>query len=337
MRACISASLAVLLLLFGLPWLTAKVEGPAVPPAEEPADESVEGEALSADANVVLRVWDGEKTQEMTVAEYLPGVVRGEMPATFELEALKAQAVAERTYIYYKIETGGKENHPDADVCMSPACCNAYTPADKAAERWGDKAEEYEARIQEAVKATDGQVMLYEDQPILAAFHSSSDGVTANSGDVWFSNLPYLTSVASPEGESNVPNYYSVKEIPLAEFKATFLAAHPEAVFPEDAASWIGAPVHNDSGRVETITIGGVNVEGTEVRSIFGLRSASFTVETGNEKVTFRVTGYGHGVGMSQYGANEMARQGKTWQEILQWYYTGVRLDSYRPHTVQDS
>ena len=330
MRACISASLAVLLLLFGLPWLTATVEKPAAPPTDKESKET-----LSADESVMLRVWDGEKTQEMTVAEYLPGVVRGEMPATFEMEALKAQAVAERTYIYYKIETGGKESHPDADVCMSPACCNAYTPADKAAQRWGDKAEEYEARIQEAVHATDGQVMLYEDQPILAAFHSSSDGKTASSGDVWVSNLPYLTSVASPEGESNVPNYYSVKEIPLAEFKSTFLAAHPEAVFPENANAWIGEAEHNNSGRVEKIPIGGVSVDGTEVRSLFGLRSASFTTETDGEKVTFRVTGYGHGVGMSQYGANEMARQGKTWQEILQWYYTGVRLDSYCPHTVQ--
>lgn len=332
MRTCISASLAVLLVLFGLPWLTASVEEPSTPPLEEETET-----VLSADESVTLRVWDGEKTQEMTVAEYLPGVVRGEMPATFEMEALKAQAVAERTYIYYKIETGGKESHPDADVCMSPACCNAYTPADKAAERWGDKAGEYEQRIQEAVKATDGQVMLYKDQPILAAFHSSSDGMTASSGDVWVSDLPYLTSVASPEGESNVPNYYSVKEIPLEEFKSTFLAAHPEAVFSEDTASWIGAPVHNDSGRVETIAIGGVSVQGTEVRSLFGLRSASFTVDIEGDKVTFHVTGYGHGVGMSQYGANEMARQGKTWQEILQWYYTGVQLDSYRPHTVQAS
>ncbi len=332
MRACISASVLMLVLLFGLPWMTATVEEPESPPAPNEVQEEA-----TADAQVTLRVWDGETTREMTVAEYLPGVVRGEMPAAFEMEALKAQAVAERTYIYYKIETGGKDSHPDADVCMSPACCSAYTPADKAAERWGDKAEEYEARIQEAVHATDGQVMLYEEQPILAVFHSSSAGKTASSGDVWASNLPYLTSVDSPEGESSVPNYYSVKEIPLSEFKTTFLAAHPEAVFSEDAASWIGSPELNPSGRVEKIAIGGVVVEGTEVRQLFGLRSASFTVETDGEKVTFRVTGYGHGVGMSQYGANEMARQGKTWQEILQWYYTGVRLDHYRPHTVQAS
>ena len=329
MRACIAAGLAAALLLFTLPLLTAAPSSPVLPEKEET-------EELSEDEKVTLRVWDGEQTQEMTVAEYLPGVVRGEMPASFEMEALKAQAVAERTYIYYKMETGGKPAHPDADVCMSPKCCSAYTSREAAAERWGEKAQEYEARIQEAVQSTDGQVMLYEDRPIFAAFHSSSDGVTAASGDVWMSDLPYLTSVASPEGESSVPNYYSVKEIPAEEFQSTFLAACPEAEFSDDPAEWITDPVRNGSGRIETVTIGGVETEGTEVRSLFDLRSASFTAEADAEKVTFHVTGYGHGVGMSQYGANEMARQGKTWREILAWYYHGVTIGEYRPHTVQE-
>ena len=329
MRSCIAASLVLLLILFALPSLTVSRRQTVTPPEESMTEPS-------KDEKVTLRVWDGEQTREMTMAEYLPGVVRGEMPASFEMEALKAQAVAERTYIYYKMETGGKPAHPDADVCMDPACCSAYTSKEAAAERWGDEAAEFEARIQEAVRTTDGQVLLYEDRPIFAAFHSSSDGVTAASGDVWVSDLPYLASVSSPEGESSVPNYYSVKEIPAKEFQETFLAAYPEASFGEDPAEWITDSVPNGSGRVENVTIGGTAVEGTKVRKLFGLRSASFTAEADEEKVTFHVTGFGHGVGMSQYGANEMARQGKTWQEILTWYYTGVTIGTYCPNTVQE-
>ena len=189
---------------------------------------------------------------------------------------------------------------------------------------------ENEKRIQQAVQDTDGQVMLYGGEPIFAAFHSSSDGVTANSGDVWVKNLPYLVSVESPEGEE-VPNYYSVKTMTATEFRETFTKRYPEAGFGDDPASWVQDVQLNDSGRVETVTIGGVNVEGTDVRSVFSLRSASFTVECSEEEVTFRVTGYGHGVGMSQYGANALAKEGKTWQEILHWYYTDVTLGTYAP------
>lgn len=325
MRDCITAAVLGTLLLFGTVWLG------AASPEQDGGAEPLPEENVRLDEQVMLTVWDGEAVRRMSVAEYLPGVVRGEMPATFLPEALKAQAVAERTYIYYKVTTGSKPGHPDAAVCMSPACCSAYTDAQTAADKWGDRAAEYEARIQEAVQATDGQVLLYGGEPILAAFHSSSDGVTANSGDVWVKNLPYLASVSSPERAENVPNYYSVKTFDAAEFQQIFSAACPEAVFSADPAEWITDSVRNASGRVETVKIGGVRVEGTEVRSLFSLRSASFTAEATAQEVTFRVTGYGHGVGMSQYGANELAGQGKTWQEILHWYYTDVTIAAYAP------
>ena len=325
MKDCVTASVILLLLVFGLPWLMAEED------AETPGESAPPQETVMLDEQTVLTVWDGEAVQEMTVAAYLPGVVRGEMPATFAMEALKAQAVTARTYLYYKVTTGSKPGHPDAAVCMFPDCCAAYTAQDKAAEKWGDKAAEYEAKIQQAVQETDGQVMFYDGQPILAAFHSSSDGVTANSGDVWVKNLPYLVSVESPESGDSVPNYYSVKTFGAAEFQKTFAAAHSEAAFGDDPASWVKDAVRNGSGRVENVTIGGVTVEGTEVRTMFGLRSASFTVECTKEEVTFRVTGYGHGVGMSQYGANTLAGEGKTWQEILHWYYTDVTIAAWTP------
>jgi len=335
MKSCVAAGIVLTLLLFGGGWAVCGEESALsedAPAAEKPEDEPP---VVSPDARTVLKVWDGEAVREMAMEEYLPGVVRGEMPASFEEEALKAQAVAERTYIYYKMSTGGKASHPDADVCMSPACCTAYTSAQKAADKWGDKAEEYEARIRRAVTETDGQVMLYGGEPIFAAFHSSSAGVTANSGDVWVKDLPYLASVKSPEGEDSVPNYYSVKTVAAAEFKKIFSAEYPAAQFSADTKDWIGQITLNDSDRVERVVIGGVSVEGTEVRSLYGLRSASFTVETEADAVIFRVTGYGHGVGMSQYGANELAKQGKTWREILAWYYTGVSIESYAPETLK--
>ena len=232
-----------------------------VPDADPGQTGTVPGQS-AADGAVLLRGWGGEQVVEMTMAEYLPGVVRGEMPASFHQQALDAQAVAERTFICYHMASGRKAEHPDADVCMDYHCCNAYTSAQAAAEKWGEHAAEYEAKIQQAVRDTDGQVILYNGQPILAAFHSSSAGVTANSGDVWVSTLPYLHSVKSPEGEGSVPNYYSVRELPAAEFQQTFLAAHPEASFAGAPETWITGRTENASGRVETVTIGGVTVEG---------------------------------------------------------------------------
>lgn len=257
-----AAGLLLTVLLFGGGWLSSGA-APDVSRSVPGADPGQTGENAgqpAADADTVLRVWDGEQVVEMTMAEYLPGVVRGEMPAAFHQQALDAQAVAERTFIYYHMASGRKAAHPDADVCMDYRCCNAYTSAQAAAEKWGDHAAEYEAKVQQAVRDTDGQVILYNGQPILAAFHSSSAGVTANSGDVWVSTLPYLHSVESPEGEDTVPNYYSVKEIPAAEFQQTFLAAYPEASFAGGPETWITGRVENASGRVESICIGGVTV-----------------------------------------------------------------------------
>ena len=287
---------------------------------EEPIHLLPPGEIDSART---LRVLDGDTVTEMSFSDYLQGVLRAEMPASFQEDALRAQAVAARTYTYYKMQNGG--NHGDtADICTDHTCCQAFLAKEKAADNWGKNAERYEAKIENAVSATDGQVMLYGGTPILAVFHSSSAGETWNSGQVWAQDLPYLQSVSSPEGEG-VPNYYSTVELTEAEFREKFLAARPEADLSGPASEWIRDPV-TDGVHVERITIGGVPVSGPSVRSIFGLRSASFTVETGDGKITFYVTGYGHGVGMSQYGANAMAESGSSWQEILAHYYTGVTL-----------
>lgn len=312
-------------LLFALPVFTVTVvRGQrASEQPEEPIHLLPPGEIDSART---LRVLDGDTVTEMSFSDYLQGVLRAEMPASFAQDALCAQAVAARTYTYYKMQNGG--NHGDtADICTDHSCCQAFLGKDRAAENWGKNAGRYEAKIENAVSATDGQVMLYGGAPILAVFHSSSAGETWNSGEVWAQDLPYLQSVSSPEGEG-VPNYYSTVELTEAEFREKFLAARPEADLSGPASGWIRDPVM-DGVHVESVTIGGVSVSGPSVRSIFGLRSASFTAEAGDGKITFYVTGYGHGVGLSQYGANAMAEAGSTWREILEHYYTGVTIGTW--------
>lgn len=333
MRQSAAAALALTVLLFGGAYLAAGKH-----PAQETEpdggavrEQSAQGQK---DGGVQLAVKNGDAVEIMALDAYLQGVVRGEMPASFELEALKAQAAAERTYIYYQLAAGRKEAHPNADVCTDPSCCNAWLSEEAAREKWGGNFDGWESRIEEAVAATDGQVALYDGQPILAVFHSSSAGKTAGAGDVWSGDMPYLRSVDSPEGEETVPNYYSAAEFTAAEAKALLAQAHPELTFSGGPDKWFGAVEKDESGRVGTVEVCGAPLRGVEVRRIFSLRSACFTIDAAADRVTFRVTGYGHGVGMSQYGANELARQGRTWQEILLWYYADIAIGP-APETVQ--
>lgn len=320
MRKYAAAGVVLTVLLFGGAYLAAGG------PAAEPEPAAPETAAVHHDRDVTLTIQDGDTTEQMTLERYLTGVVRGEMPASFEMEALRAQAAAERSYVYYQLAAGRKDAHPNADFCTDHTCCSAYLSETAAREKWGGDFAPWNTRVEQAVSDTDGQVVLYNGRPILAVFHSSSAGRTAAAGDVWSGDLPYLVSVDSPEGEETVPNYYSTVTFTAAEAKEKLLAAHPELKLSGTPDRWFGAAAENGSGRVETVSVGGTDIEGTELRRIFGLRSACFTVAADSESVTFRVTGYGHGVGMSQYGANQLAREGKTWQEILEWYYTGATV-----------
>ena len=320
MRKYAAAGLVLTVLLFGGAYLAAGG------PAAEPEPAAPETAAVHHDRDVTLTIQDGDTTEQMTLERYLTGVVRGEMPASFEMGALRAQAAAERSYVYYQLAAGRKDAHPDADFCTDHTCCSAYLSETAAREKWGGDFAPWNTRVEQAVSDTDGQVVLYNGRPILAVFHSSSAGRTAAAGDVWSGDLPYLVSVDSPEGEETVPNYYSTVTFTAAEAKEKLLAAHPELKLSGTPDRWFGAAAENGSGRVKTVSVGGTDIEGTELRRIFGLRSACFTVAADSESVTFRVTGYGHGVGMSQYGANQLAREGKTWQEILEWYYTGATV-----------
>lgn len=331
LRQTVGAGVLLWVLLFLPAFLLApreeKEEHPLL--SESQAVSSVAEVVEKGDSSRSLHLWNGDAVVELSVEEYLQGVLRGEMPAAFHIEALKAQTVAERTYLYYQMEVGAKASHPQADVCTDPGCCTAYLTEAAAREKWGTAFEECNKKIVEAVSATDGQVMYYGGEPIMAVFHSSSAGMTATSGEVWTADLPYLVSVESPESAETVPNYYSVNTFTAEEFRERFVAAYPAAKLEGAAKNWVTNVMRTETGRVETASVGGVQVTGQELRNIFSLRSTSFTVEGVEKEITFRVTGYGHGVGMSQYGANTLAQEGKTWREILQWYYTGVTIEDY--------
>ena len=281
MKKVVAVALLLALVLFLIP-LGVRQERKT---QEKNTDQPDQALTLPDSGRTLTILVDGQ-VQEMDLNQYLWGVVAAEMPASFEEEALKAQA------------------------------------------NWGENAAAYTDKITQAVAETNNQVILYEGQLISAVFHSSSGETTQDAVAVWGNSVPYLQSVESPEGEE-VPNFHSQVTFTAQEFKDTYLAAQPEAVLEGEPASWFGEITLTNGGSVGTIVIGGVTVTGVQARQIFGLRSAAFTVETTADSVTFQVTGFGHGVGMSQYGANAMAADGSTYTEILQHYYTGVTVEEY--------
>ena len=277
-------------------------------------------ETPKGDAETVFSVLADGELRETTMADYLIGVVAAEMPASFEPEALKAQAVAARTYILDRA-AHPVEAHRDAAVCADPGCCCAYISDKEMRENWGSDYRKNLRRIRAAVRETDGQRLTYEGEPIRAVFHSSSGGQTEASAALWGA-VPYLVSVSSPETAETVPGFETTVTVSAAEAQTAL-----EVTLPEDPAQWLGETVRDDAGRVETITIGGKTMTGAEARSLFSLRSTNFTAEAADGNLVFHVIGSGHGVGMSQYGANVMAQQGAGYREILAHYYPGTVLE----------
>ena len=330
MRTVVATALILLLAVFLAPMLFlggppgAPEETEPLPTATLPIDRTAITPGSDESRLIRVRLEDGT-VATLTLADYLWRVVAAEMPASFETEALRAQAVTARTYTLYQMSIGANPNHPEADMCTDISCCQAYLDPEQAAANWGDGASAYAAKITDAVSSTDGQAIFYEGELIDAVFFSSAAGRTLDSVEVWGGSVPYLAGVESPEGEE-VPNYHTTVTVPLEEFQAAFLAQYPQADLSGDPSGWFQNLQPTSSGGVDTVDVGGVSVKGTALRSLFGLRSANFTVTTGADGVTFSVTGYGHGVGMSQYGANAMAKEGATWQEILEHYYTGVTI-----------
>ena len=265
--------------------------------------------------------------------EYLVGVVSAEVPAEFEKEAIKAQAVAARTYIYNKYKKftenpeTAPEEHKDASVCTDYRHCCAYYNTEQLQKLHGEEwMAEFYPKIQKAVSDTAGEIISYEGEPIVAVFHASSGGCrTENSQEVWTSPVPYLVSVESP-GEDKREGYNSTVTISCDKFKEIINNAHPEAQLTDDRNNWFGDMTFTAGNSINYINIGKTAIRGTQMRSLFGLKSACFEISMLNDIITFNVHGSGHGVGMSQHGANLMAKEGKSYKDILTHYYTGVEI-----------
>ncbi len=316
----------MLLLSFILPLLlTSPASIPAsaaVPSAPPTAEITTAAPAVLADS-MRIQLSRAGGSSSITMRDYLIGVVAAEMPASFGIEALKAQAVASRSYALYTLR---EKKHGDMDLCDNPACCSACSNLSALREKWGLNFDVYYDKVKSAVEATDGEYLSYEGEPILAVFHSSSYGSTESSENVWSSPKPYLKAVSTPETADRVTNLFTTVAVSLTDFRETILKKHPGAVFGEDAGQWISSMLYDESGRVNYAIVGGVKTAGTELRQLFNLRSAAFTYRLENGAIIFSVSGYGHGVGMSQYGANILAATGKKYGDILKTYYTGAQI-----------
>ena len=275
----------------------------------EPAQEDVRILVLNKEGQAI----------EMGLRDYLTAVVLAEMPVSFEDEALKAQSVVARTYIMRA--AGGASKHESAAVCMDSACCQGYMAPETFLAKGGK--EQDVQRIRELVAATDGEVLTYGGELIEATYFSCSGGVTENAVAVWGTDVPYLRSVESP-GEEHAAHFTDTVTFGSGEFASKLgisLTGKP--------AGWFSETTYTEGGGVATMKIGTETFSGTQLRKLLGLRSTAFEVSTVDDRIIVTTHGYGHRVGMSQYGADAMAVAGSTYPEILTYYYQGTELAVY--------
>ena len=265
--------------------------------------------------------------EELPLDTYLYGVVSSEMPASFEKEALKAQAVVARTYTIYKIQNNSQK-HEGADICDNSACCQAWISKEDRLAKWEESTrEEYWNKIVTAVEETKGKIITYEGKPINAFFHANSGGKTETTLNVWGgSGYPYLQTVATT-GEEGYTQYQSEVICTKQEFTDKIKEKHSDFTIDFSQENCIQVLEYTDGDRVKTIQIGNLSFSGVEIRTIFGLRSANFTITIEGDNIKFSVLGYGHGVGMSQTGADSMAKAGSDYVEIIKHFYTGVEVE----------
>ena len=253
----------------------------------------------------------------MALEKYVLGVVLAEMPAEFEEEALKAQAVVARTYALRRLSR--QDRHTDVAVCTQSACCQAYMTEEEFLQ--GGEPQSALDKIKRAVEATEGQVLTYDAEIIEATYFSCSGGRTEDAVAVWGEVIPYLLAVDSP-GEESAEKYSETLHFTAKEFADALgrgLTGDPD--------SWLGKRTLTDGGGVDTIVIGGITYTGTQLRQLLGLNSTAFTIWAESGGITVQTRGKGHRVGMSQYGANAMALSGSDYTEILAHYYQGTRID----------
>lgn len=310
----IPAILFFLAILFLLP------KEPQQPQDSNPKQTETDPQPEGPVQKLLLPVLIDGTLHQLDIETYVVHVVLAEMPASFELDALKAQAIASRTFALRTCADGAKH---DGAVCTSYRCCQAYMTEEAYLQRGWDP--NNIARVREAVLATAGQVLTYEGQWIRATYFACSGGCTEAAVTVWGKEYPYLQSVKSP-GEEETVYYTDTKRFDLDGFQEALgvaLTGSPE--------TWFGAITYTPSGGVDTIEIGGVAYRGTTLRTLLSLRSTIFEVVVSDTEIVFLTKGYGHRVGMSQYGAEAMALDGYDYRQILQYYYQNTELvDNYQ-------
>lgn len=266
---------------------------------------------------VAIELSDGS-IQTMDLDTYLEGVVLAEMPADFEPEALKAQAVAARTYSAKAVKTGVK--HEDGSLCTDPTCCQAYLSEEAYLSKGGT--EENLDKVRKAVLDTSGQVLTYEGELIEATYFSCSGGRTEDAAAVWGTEYPYLQAVDSP-GEENAVHYCDT-----VCFTKTQFQEKTGCTLRGDPSAWFTTEAYTNGGGIASMSICGELYTGTQLRQLLGLPSTAMTVSAAGDSITIVTKGYGHRVGMSQYGADAMAVTGSNYIEILAHYYPGTELES---------
>lgn len=274
-----------------------------------------------------------ESVEKIRCYDYICGVVAGEMPANYEEEALKAQTIAAFTYTinkmnYVKQNPESDIGHKGAFVCDDFSHCKAYLNKDDAKEKWGKKwFDKHYQSIENAVESSLGRIITYNGEAVNAVFHSISSGKTASAKEIWDSEVGYLQSVEC-EYDKSAKDYETTLTLSHKEFSDK-LYGELGITLPQNPSEWISSITYSDSGIVKEFQICDTELSGTYIRKLFSLRSAAFDFEIGDENVLFTVYGHGHGVGMSQYGANEMAKNGKSCDEILKYFYTNVEIENY--------
>lgn len=261
---------------------------------------------------------------EVDFFEYVCGSVAAEMPLAYHEEALKAQAVACYTNAL-RLKNSAKST-AEYDISDDSSIHQGYLSRDERKDKWGDDFEKYETKLENLVKQVEGTAIYYDNNLCIAAFHAICSGKTESAENIWGQAVPYLVSVKS-SGDKLSPNYSSTVVFDKNEFEKYGKALEVgEGI--DSLKSIIAIKEKSKAGTVLKATVNGKEYSGEEIRKAFSLKSAVFTVKCTKSTVTFNVTGYGHGVGMSQYGADFMARQGSTYEEILKHYYSGIQIEA---------
>lgn len=287
------------------------------------SNENIENfETSGENSTIKLLLTEQDEVVELNFDDYIKGVLIGEMPVSFEIEALKAQALVARTYTLYKLKNS-ESSHENADICDDVNCCQCYKTKEYAFASWDDSGEnEKWLKVEEAVETTKNQVITYNGEIIAAFFHANSAGKTEDVKHIWGEEeIPYLKSVGGFEVDLEEDN----KILSSGEFEKIIKEKDESYTYESGDIKILD---YTTSGRVNSIQIGANTIKGTEFRNLFGLKSTDIEIETTDEEIKIKTKGYGHGVGMSQVGANQMALDGKKYDEIVKHYYSGVEIQT---------